>query len=75
MANDKEKPEKIFCLFHQKTECSCIEPVVDTETLKMRLAHHIRLNNQLNRNSVDEAEKAKRDEQTILYESVLADLR
>ena len=35
--NEKEQPAKIFCLFHQKINCSCIAPVTATETLKMRL--------------------------------------
>ncbi|HEY0429396.1 MAG TPA: hypothetical protein VGC76_16570 [Pyrinomonadaceae bacterium] len=73
--NEKEQPAKIFCLLHQKTDCSCIAPVADSETLKMRLAHHIRLNNQINRFESREAERAKRDELTIIYESRLADLR
>ena len=73
--NEKEKPEKVFCLFHQKTDCSCIVTVVDSRTLKMRLEHHIRLNNIRNRHETDETEKRQRDEQTILYESRLADLR
>ena len=75
MATEKEPPAKIFCLLHQKIDCQCIAPVVDDKTLKMRFAHHIRLNAHLNWFKCDEAEKAKRDEQTILYESRLADLK
>ena len=73
--NEKEPPVKIFCLLHQKIDCQCIAPVADTRTLKMRLAHQIRLNNRLNRHESREAERTRRDELTILYESRLADLK
>jgi hypothetical protein len=72
--HEKEPPVKIFCLLHQKIDCSCIAPVVDDKTLKMRLAHHIRLNIQLNRFDGRETERTRRAEQTAIFESRLADL-
>jgi hypothetical protein len=38
MATDKEQPEKIFCLFHKRTDCTCIVPGMDEATLKAQLA-------------------------------------
>lgn len=40
----KEAPAKIFCQFHQKTDCVCIAPVTDNKALAYRLEHQIRLN-------------------------------
>jgi hypothetical protein len=73
--HEKEQPAKIYCLFHQKIDCSCIAPVTDDKTLKMRLAHRIRLNSQLNWFKCTDEERQKRDEQTILLESRLADMK
>lgn len=72
---EKEPTPKIFCLFHQRTDCNCISPVADTKTLKERIEHQIKLNNILNPHELDEDEKRKRDEQTIVLESRLSDLR
>ena len=74
-SHDKEPIVKIFCLLHQKIDCQCIASVVDDKTLKMRLMHQIRLNNILITRESDETAKGKRDEQTILYETRLADLK
>lgn len=74
-SNEKEKPAKIFCLFHQKVDCSCIAPVTDDKILKMRLQHHLRLNAHLSWFKSTDEDRAKRDEQTMLLESRLADLR
>lgn len=39
--------EPKFCLFHQKTDCACISPVLTQKALKARLEHAIR-NHELN---------------------------
>ena len=75
MVHEKEPLAKIFCLFHQKTDCSCIYPVVNNEVLCERLKHHIRLNNLLNKHEGDEAKKDKRNQETILFENRLGDLK
>jgi len=71
----EEPIENIFCLFHQTTGCTCIYPIVNKETLLERLKHHIRLNNNLNRYERDETKKDNRNQETILFESRLSDLK
>lgn len=74
-SNDKEQPSKIHCLFHQKIDCSCINPVTNDKILIERLEHHLKLNQILNRYEADEAKKDERNRQSILYEDRLSDLR
>jgi len=39
-----ETQPKIFCIFHQRTECICIAPVTNDGVLKIRLANAIKIN-------------------------------
>jgi hypothetical protein len=36
-------PQDIYCLFHKKTQCECLKPVVDQEMLQYRLESAARL--------------------------------
>ena len=56
-----EPQPKIFCLFHQKTECNCIAPVSDTKILKMRLEHAIKINDLNNKFESNEDLKLARE--------------
>lgn len=67
MASDKEPPEKIFCLFHRKTDCICIAPVIENETLQARLGHAIRLNEINNKFEPDMELKARREKEIVEF--------
>jgi hypothetical protein len=68
---EKEQPEKIFCLFHEKTDCDCLAPVINEKTLIMRLDHHIRLNNILLENMRDQEEISKMQDKSAVYQKRL----
>ena len=68
------EPEKIYCLFHLKTDCLCIYPVVKTDKLIERLKNQIRVNEINNRHEPDEELKEKRRQENIVAEKRLADL-
>ncbi len=71
MAKEKEKPAKVFCLFHQKVDCLCIKPVIDNKNLIYRLESQIRLNNILKDYGTDEEVKKNQRQQTIDFQSRL----
>lgn len=72
---EKEQIEKIFCLFHQKNDCDCINPVTDEKTLVSRLEHHIRLNDILIKNTSSAEELSKLQNKNEDYRRRLKDLR
>jgi hypothetical protein len=67
MATNSEQPEKIFCLFHQKMDCICINPVIDQKNLKLRLEAGISINDRLNKHALDETEKARREAESETF--------
>lgn len=66
-------PPKIHCLFHLRINCPCIRPVVDRETLKMRLEHGIRLNEINNKYESNEADRTRRAAETEEFRRRLAE--
>jgi hypothetical protein len=68
---EKEKPAKVFCLFHQKVDCLCIKPVTDNKNLIYRLESQIRLNNILKDYGTDEEVKKNQRQQTIDFQNRL----
>ena len=68
---EKQKPEKVFCLFHQKVDCLCIKPVTDNKNLVYRLESQIRLNNLLKDYGTDEEVKKNQRQQTIDFQNRL----
>ena len=46
-------PLDVFCLFHQKTDCSCVNPITDKESLIKRLNQEISMNDYLINNETD----------------------
>lgn len=73
-SNEKEQPEKIHCLFHRKTDCICIAPVTDDQTLKMRLEHAIKLNELSNKFENNMDELRRREAQTSDFRASLEKL-
>lgn len=70
----KESIDNEFCLFHQKSGCSCITPVTNIKDLKTRLEHSIKLNNINNYFEKDPEEKAEREAQSELWRARLEQL-
>ena len=73
--NKKSPAAKRFCLFHEKTGCSCLNLVLDKETLIRRLQQEIKLNDFVNRSDPDVIQKARRDQENLSYRIRLQDLQ
>lgn len=73
MASEKDTP-KIFCLYHQKTDCFCISPVTETRKLIERIKNQLSINEILNKAEPDETKKEARNRESILLENRLSDL-
>lgn len=74
-SNDKNQIEKIFCLFHKRTECDCIAPVTENKTLKMRLEHIVSLHTIRNRYESDPEAKEKRAQEIDEFAARLENLQ
>ena len=68
------QPAKIFCLFHQKTDCGCISLVTDNKTLKVRLFHAIKFNEINNKFESDPKIKAQREAERDSWRARLEDV-
>jgi len=58
-----ETQPKVFCLFHQKTDCNCINPVTNDHVLKMRLENAIKINDLNNKFESNEDLKLVREKE------------
>lgn len=74
-SHDKEQPPKIFCLFHQKIDCTCIAVVTTEKALIERLEHHIRLNNILIKHRSDPEQREEIAKATEGFQKRLDGLR
>ena len=68
-----ETQPKVFCLFHQRTECNCIAPVTDKDALKMRLEHAIKLNELNNKFEGNEDLKLAREKEMTGWRAMLSE--
>jgi len=70
----ERKSLNLFCLFHQKTDCSCFNPVTDKETLIKRLNQEINFDLFLNGKELNADAKHLRETEILLMRMRLKDL-
>lgn len=69
-----ETQPKVFCLFHQKTDCNCINPVTNKNVLNMRLEHAIKLNDRNNKFESNEELKLAREKETADWRARISEM-
>jgi hypothetical protein len=70
-----EPSVKIFCLFHKKIDCLCINPVTNDKALKYRLKSSVGNHQLNNRYESDPAEKAKREAEIKDWQARLEEIK
>ena len=62
----KDDAPKIYCLFHEKHDCSCIKVVVDTDMLKIRLDNAIKIH-ELQHKHISNRERREEVEKELVW--------